>query len=93
MFFNKFTNVRCKILCKILANRLKKIMEKVMLTSQKCEVKGRLISDILVAIYSIIKYYEKENRGAIILTLDQEKAFDRINYTYLFRILDKLGTK
>ena len=84
-------NVDYKILSKILANRMKNIMNKLTPSSQKCGVKGRFISDILITIDSIIKNYENENKGAIIMTLDQEKAFDRINHKYLFAVLNKLG--
>ena len=84
-------NVDYKILSKIMANRLKDIMNKLVPTSQKCGVKGRFISDILITIDSIIRNYENENKGAIIMTLDQEKAFDRINHRYLFEVLNQIG--
>ena len=84
-------NTDYKILSKIITKRIKKILAKIIPNNQKCGVKGRNISDILIAIDSIITYYENLNEGAIIVTLDQEKAFDRVNHEYMIQTLEHIG--
>ena len=84
-------NVDYKLLSKILANRMKKFIHKIVPENQKCGVKDRNITDILIIIDSIIENFENSQQGAAIMTLDQEKAFDRINHAFLFGLLTKLG--
>ena len=45
---------------------------------------------ILIAIDSDCEMSEEENTGGVLLCIDQEKVFDRVNHKYLFRILEKM---
>ena len=80
-----------KILSKTLTNRLKNIMPFIIGEEQSCGVKSRNIHDNLTIIRDAIDYINWEGLDAAIISIDQEKAFDRINWTYMFAIMDKIG--
>ena len=82
-------NVDYKILSKILVKRLSRFMNKLIPTTQKCAVPGRKAMDA-ITILDII-HNELEESGGALICLDQEKAFDRVNHTYLIKTLEKLG--
>ena len=64
-------------------------MEKIVLQEQKCGVKGQKLTDI---IRNLTNYRDDMEEGYFIM-LDQTKAFDRVNYQYLFKVLDHIGIK
>ncbi len=78
-----------KILSKILTTRLSPYMEKLVPTEQKCGVKGRQIPDLIRNLDLICEDMEKT--GGFLVCLDQEKAFDRVNHEYMYKIIEKLG--
>lgn len=51
---------------------------------QTCGVKGRSGSLNLLLIRDIISWVEERDLPLCILSLDQEKAFDRVNHEFLF---------
>ena len=89
-------NVDFKIITSLVASRLSKILNKLINPSQSCSVKNRYIFENLITIEQILQLYEfshdkyKHLDGSIIKCLDMEKAFDRVEHKYLFRLIDKL---
>lgn len=86
-------NVDYKILSKILANRFKKVIHLIVPGFKKCGVPDRQINDIILLIDSTMKYIEESEGKALIICIDQEKAFDRVNHKYMFEVLKKMGIK
>ena len=82
-------NTDYKIITKILANRLKVVIDTVIGKSQTYSIPGRNIGDTIITLREINRYMG--SRGGIWLGLDMEKAFDRVEHEYLFKVLDKLG--
>ena len=58
---------------------------------QSCGVKGRNIQDNLMTLRDSIYCINNENKQGALLCIDQEKAFDRIEWNYLFGIMGKMG--
>ena len=84
-------NVDYKIIAKVITNRFKRIMPLIIETDQSCGVKNRNIYDNLVVVRDAIYYVNNENKQAAILCIDQEKAFDRIEWKYMLGMMVKMG--
>ena len=80
-----------KIGTKALAARLQKVLSSVLLEDQTCGVPGRSIVSNLNLIRDLIEYCNAKNLPLAIISLDQEKAFDRVNWNFLERVLQKMN--
>lgn len=84
-------NTDFKILAKVLANRLKNVMPNIIETNQAYGVKGRDIADITSSIRDIVGYIKEKGKGAYIISMDFEKAFDRVEHGFLLAVLKQFG--
>ena len=84
-------NVDYKIISKVLTKRLRKLMPSLINEEQTCGVQGRNIQDNLMVLRDITDYVNINNKKAAILSIDQEKAFDRIEWRYMHAIMNKMG--
>ena len=84
-------NVDYKIIAKVLTNRFQKIMPEIIQEEQTCGVKGRNIHDNLMILRDTVDYVNNENIQTAMLSIDQEKAFDRIEWNYLYSVMEKMG--
>ena len=80
-----------KIGTKALAARLQKVLSSVLHEHQTCGVPGRSIVSNLNLIRDLIEYCNAKNLPLAIISLDQEKAFDRVNLNFLERVLQKMN--
>ena len=84
-------NLDYKIIAKVFAERLKKVLPSLIGSDQKAFIAGRQITETVRLIQDIIdKADENDEEGAIIF-LDQEKAFDRVEWGYLGSCLERFG--
>lgn len=77
-------NTDLKILAKVLADRLKKVWPTIIKTNQSYGVKGRDIADTISSTRDLIGYMREENRCGYIISLDFEKAFDRVEHSFFY---------
>lgn len=84
-------NTDYKILTKALANRMKKVVGDIVQPTQSYSIPGRDIADTIATIRDVIEYMKKDKKGGIILGLDWNKAFDRVEHQFLFKVLEKFG--
>lgn len=85
-------NVLYKVVSKILANRLKKILPSVITENQSSFIKGRLLMENVLLASKLVKDYHKDSvspRG--VMKIDISKAFDSIQWIFVFRSLEALG--
>ena len=84
-------NIDYKIITKALSLRLVEVLASVINLDQSCGIKGRNIGHNILLIRDLIQYANDENLPAIILSIDQKKAFDRVDWVYLVRCLEAFG--
>ncbi|KAL0458617.1 UNVERIFIED_CONTAM: putative mitochondrial protein, partial [Sesamum latifolium] len=87
-------NVIYKLASKAISNRLKACLDSIISPSQSAFIQGRLITDnVLISceIHHFLKNTRKGKVGNAALKLDMSKAYDRIEWRFLERVLGKLG--
>lgn len=80
-----------KMFTKVLSNHLKALLPSLILKEQSAFVQGREISDNILLAQELVGSPEKKIRGHnIIFKLDMMKAFDRVSWIFLSKLLAKL---
>jgi len=80
-----------KILAKILAGRLQGVLPHIIRPNQTGFVEGRSILDNVYLAQEALVWAEEDNQDLVLLLLDFEKAFDKIEWAFLFKALEVLG--
>ena len=76
-------NSELKILARVLANRLQLVISDLIGPEQTYVVKGRSIQDNLLLIREVLEGIKADTEAALI-SLDQSKAFDRVDHRFFF---------
>ncbi|CAK5265453.1 unnamed protein product [Mycena citricolor] len=84
-------NTDYKLLTKTLSNKLAKIAPHLVNTDQAGFMKGRKIQDQIFLAQQVVGYSSEQLHNGAIVALDQEKAYDKTNHTYLWQTLRKQG--
>jgi hypothetical protein len=84
-------NVSFKIFTKVLANRLTAVADKVVRKSQTVFMSGRNILEGVVILHETIHELHKKKKNGVILKLDFEKAYDKVNWSFVQRTLRMKG--
>lgn len=82
------TNVDYKIYAKVLSNRLQYAMALLIGPHQTCGLKGRSIQTNLHLVRTALQYCSSHCDHFALLQIDLAKAFDRVNHTFLFKLLE-----
>lgn len=80
-----------KIITKLMANRAQKIITSIIHQNQYGFIKGRNIHDCLGFAFEYIHLCHQSRKPVIILKLDFEKAFDKIEYNAIIAMLKAKG--
>ena len=80
-----------KILARILTGRLSRVLQILIHPDQSCGVQGRYIGENIVLLNGIFQCSREASIPSALLSLDQEKAFDRVDHGFLFRIMSHVS--
>ena len=83
------TNCDYKILAFVIVTRLQTVINKLVNENESSYVKGRFIGINARTILDIFEYNEENNKDGILLFLDFQKAFDSIEWNFMFGVLKK----
>ena len=87
-------NILCKLISKVLANRLKVLLPDIISESQSAFQSNKTISDNLLVAYETLHHMKTKNSGKIgsmTLKLDMSKAYDRVEWIFLLKLMLKMG--
>ena len=84
-------NTDYKTATKCMAIRLEKVLPKLINNDQTGYIKNRFIDENIRLISDMIELYEKKDLPGILLFIDFEKAFDCLEWKYLFKVLDLMN--
>ncbi|KAM7298415.1 hypothetical protein ISCGN_019010 [Ixodes scapularis] len=80
-------NADYKIVASLLVSRLRTVMPHVVSPVQTCSVPGRNIFSSLSLTRDLFSYANFTHLSGACVSLDQAKAFDRVEHSYLFEVL------
>ena len=86
-----FLYVDYKILTKIISNRLKNTLNQVISKEENCGIPNRSIFNNLFTIRELIHHSQIKSIKLYIVSIDQEKAFDKVDREFLYKTMEKLG--
>ena len=84
-------NAEYKIISKAITLRLSQVLHSVVVSDQTCSIPDRSILSNVTLIRDVLDYIDIADEPAILLNLDQEKAFDRVNRAFLRHLLYHVG--
>lgn len=86
-------NIIYKIISKLLANRLKPFLSKIISLFQIAFVPGRHIQDNSILFHEMLHSLKNKRGkdGLMVVNIDMEKVFDKMEWDYLLIIMEKLG--
>lgn len=87
-------NVIYKIISKTLANRLKPLLDRIISVNQSASISGRLITDnalLAFETFHAMKHSPSGKNNAFALKLDMSKAYDRVEWVFLEKVMMRMG--
>ena len=84
-------NTLYKVVAKVYANRMKPLLHNWILPSQTGFVPNRCILDNIFLAFEAIAWTKESKQEITMLLLDFEKAYDRVNWTFLREVMSKMG--
>jgi len=84
-------NVDYKIATKCITKGLEKVLPTLINSDQTRYVKNRFIGENIRPISDVIKLYAKKQLPGMLLFIDLEKAFDSLEWKYLFKALELMN--
>ena len=84
-------NASYKILAKLISNRIKPLLGKLICPLQGGFVKGRHLIDNVIQVQEAIHSSSQRKEKGMLIKLDMQNAFDRVNLPFLYDVLLTFG--
>ena len=75
----------------MLTGRLAKVLHSVVSPCQTCGIPGRFSGEVVRLVQDSLDFANSSNLGGALTSLDQEKAFDRIDWVFLQKVLTAMN--
>lgn len=88
------SNVFYNLVAKVLANRLKPLLPQLISDKQSAFMSKRLITDKILIAHDTLHYLKSKRTGKMgymALKLDMSKAYDRVEWVFLEKIMLRMG--
>lgn len=87
-------NVLFKIMSIMLANKLKIVLDDIISEHQSAFIPGQSITDSIIVVHEVMHFLKRKRRGLggyAALKMDISKAYDKLEWHYLFAVLEAMG--
>lgn len=84
-------NMDYRLFTSIMAKRMEELMPKLIHNDQTGFIRQRQTQDNIRRTLHIMSHIQKNNIEAIVISIDAEKAFDSVNWLFLYRVLHRFG--
>jgi hypothetical protein len=84
-------NVSYKIITKVLMLRVEECLSRIISKNQNAFIKGRNIMEGVLSLHEILHDTKRKKKDGIILKLNFEKAYDKVNWDFLFEVIKQRG--
>eukprot|EP00253_Pinus_taeda_P029777 PITA_29777 len=84
-------NLVYKIISKVVANRLKPLLPSLVSEEQLGYVEGRHILNNIIQAHEVVHTLTSKRKEGMIMQLDIAKAYDKVNWIYIKKILSAFG--
>ena len=87
-------NVAYKLASKVVTNRMKVVLKDIVRENQSAFLSERLITDNVLVAHELMNHINRKRKGKdgeMALKLDMSKAYDRVEWRCLQKIMEKLG--
>lgn len=84
-------NIIPKLIAKVLANRLRESMLGLISLNQTAFIQGRQITENFVTTRETLQHLSASKKAVVFLKIDFAKAFDSIEWSFLFKIIEARG--
>lgn len=87
-------NVAYKIVAKMIANHLKMLLPDIISVNQSAFIPNRLITNNIIVAYEMLHYLKRKKKGKhglAALKVDISKAYNRMEWGYLEKVMEKYG--
>jgi hypothetical protein len=70
---------------------LEKVCQEIIAKEQSAFIRGRFILESIVVAHELVHSIHKSKEPGVIIKLDYEKAYDRVNLDFLMKIVESRG--